>query len=96
MSADDTTRFAPKHRMLAAASLVQVAGDQSAPANARVQAAKILKCVPRRVYHHAAHVRRPFYHETGTAPYQSDWCFRVWAAFDPIAARSPLPGLACL
>jgi len=41
MSADDTvTKFAQKHRMLAAAALVQIAGDESTAPNARAQAAE--------------------------------------------------------
>jgi len=41
MSADDIiTKFTQKNRLLAAAALVQVTGDQSAPPNARVAAAE--------------------------------------------------------
>jgi len=41
MSADDSvTKFAQKNRLLAAAALLQVTGDESAPPNARVAAAE--------------------------------------------------------
>src|SRR5215831_19108296 len=40
MSDDSVTKFAQKHRMLAAAALVQIAGDESAAPNARAAAAE--------------------------------------------------------